>query len=218
MQPRHCLDRSGAGREWEVAAVPATAESTLNNLCYHSKHKTGFINFCITKNSRASCFVSWKSRSRSCCEEQGGCFSGAFYTGSGRGVAKGAQSQHYDELEAFMPENMPAEKDVCCGCGVLGVCGTTGWLGMGVCWCGGHDTVCWLLAWLLRPDLGIGGCRYSCRASANTSIRSSLRYARQLRIKLCKIWAKLRNLLILDFFFQIKALNIFAISLFYLGC
>jgi len=72
---------------------------------------------------------------------------GAFYTGSGAGGGgDGAQSQHYDELEAFMPENMPAEKDVCCGCGVLGACATTGWLGMGVCWCGGHGTVCWLLA------------------------------------------------------------------------
>lgn len=38
-----------------------------------------------------------------------------------------------------------------------------------------------------RPCFGTGGCKYSCRDNPNTSIRSSLRYAKQPRIKLCDV-------------------------------
>lgn len=73
---------------------------------------------------------------------------------------------HYELLDAFIPLNMPILNELCCCCWICCCC-----------------CCCWLFAW--RPCFGTGGCRYSCLASVNTSIRSSFLYARQLLMKLC---------------------------------
>lgn len=69
----------------------------------------------------------------------------------------------------------------------------------GLCWAGAWcEGGAWCCVWWgpapppaapptpPRPCLGTGGCRYSWRARLNTSMRSSLRYARHARMKLCK--------------------------------
>lgn len=92
---------------------------------------------------------------------------------------------HYDELDWFILPNIPAENDVCCPAPVpqpppLPPPPTPIWLLL-FCWL---DDCCWFDDCL--PCLDTGGCKYSCLAKANTSIRSSLRYAKQPLIKLWK--------------------------------
>lgn len=79
-----------------------------------------------------------------------------------------------------MAPNKPVENDP--GCGVL-CCVLCGPCCCCACCC------CWALEVNLAC-FGIGGCKYSCLANDNTSIRSSFLYAKQLRIKLWKIEAK----------------------------
>lgn len=86
-----------------------------------------------------------------------------------------ASLSHYELLEAFMLPNIPVANvlppcpwpPLCCCCCCACCC----------CAC------CCVLA--CRPCFGTGGCRYSCLANVNTSIRSSFLYARQLLMKLC---------------------------------